>query len=282
MRVHHLNCAEMRPPSARLVNGEGSLLGAGRMVGHVLAIESQSGVVLVDSGFGLHDVAEPQRRLGRGFLALNRPRLRAEDTAVRQIQARGFRVADVRHIVATHLDPDHAGGLSDFPLAEIHVHDDELQAALHPRQLFERVRYRRQQLAHQPRWVTHRANGANGGDRWMGFESVRALPGLDEILLIPLPGHSRGHTAVAVRLDDASWLLHCGDAYFCQSEMHPETPYCPPGLDWVQRLDESDRAARLANQERLRALAGAPGQAQVELFCAHDPRELARYQHLQA
>jgi glyoxylase-like metal-dependent hydrolase (beta-lactamase superfamily II) len=270
--IHHLNCAEMAPPGARLVNGEGSLFGAGRMVGHVLAVESAAGVVLIDSGFGLHDVADPARRLGRGFIAMNRPRLAAADTAVRQLAARGIRPADVRHIIVTHLDGDHAGGLSDFPDAEVHVHEDELAAALRPRTLFERIRYRPRQFAHQPRWKPHRAEG----ESWFGFESVRALPGLaDEILLIPLSGHTRGHSAVAVK-NGGGWLLHCGDAYFCQDEMHPELPSCPPALDWVQRLDEVDRRARLANQARLRSLLRQHS-GEVELFCAHDPRELLRY-----
>ena len=264
----------MAPPSARLVNGEGGLLSPGRIVGHVLAIESARGIVLVDTGFGLRDVANPKRRLGRGFLLLNRPRLRAEDTAARQLSRLGLRTGDVRHVIATHLDADHAGGLSDFPLAEIHVHEDELEAAMRPRQWIERVRYRAAQWEHQPHWVVHRADG----ERWHGFQSVRAIAGLDDMLLIPLPGHSRGHSAVAVRLDNGGWLLHCGDAYFSQDELHPESPLCPPGASLVQRMDEVDRRARLENQERLRALA-RDHTGEVELFCAHDPREFARYDH---
>jgi glyoxylase-like metal-dependent hydrolase (beta-lactamase superfamily II) len=262
----------MYPPSARLVNGEGSLLSSGRIVGHVLAVETARGIVLIDTGFGLRDVANPERRLGRAFLFLNRPRLRAEDTAARQLSRLGLRTGDVRHIVATHLDVDHAGGLSDFPLAEVHVHEDELEAALHPKRWIERVRYRKAQREHQPNWVVHRADG----ERWHGFQSVRAIADLDDILLIPLPGHSRGHTGVAVRLENGNWLLHCGDAYFCQDELHPETPTCPPGSELIQRMDEVDREARLANQRRLRALARDHG-GEVELFCAHDAREFARY-----
>jgi glyoxylase-like metal-dependent hydrolase (beta-lactamase superfamily II) len=266
MRVHHLNCADMRPRGARLLGGEGGLFDEARVVGHVLVVESGDGLVLVDTGFGLHDVAEPRRRLGRGFLALNRPRLRAEDTAARQLSARGLRPRDVRHIVATHLDVDHAGGLADFPHAQVHVHEDELGAALHPKKLIERVRYNRAQFEHHPRWAPHKSQG----ERWFGFESVRAV--LDDILLIPLHGHSRGHSAVAVRRD-SGWLLHAGDAYFSKDELHPEHPTCPPGLDLIQRMDEVDRRARLANQARLRLLTVEHG-GEVEVFCAHDPREL--------
>ena len=264
MRVHHLDCAPMHPRGARFIHGRGGWFTEATIAGHVLLVESDDGLVLVDTGFGLADVAEPERRLGRSFLALNRPTLRPEHTALHQLERLGLRPSDVRHIVATHLDPDHAGGLSDFPDAAIHVHEDELRAALAPRMLIERFRYRPAQLAHQPRWRPHRADG----ESWFGFHSVRAV--LDDVLLIPLPGHSRGHSAVAVQ-SGGKWLLHAGDAYFCRDELSGS---CPPALALIQRMDEVDRRARLANQERLRVLSRQHG-GEVEIFCAHDAGELA-------
>jgi glyoxylase-like metal-dependent hydrolase (beta-lactamase superfamily II) len=44
-----------------------------------------------------------------------------EDTTVRQVEKLGFRTKDVTHVVLTHCDPDHAGGLADFPHADVHV-----------------------------------------------------------------------------------------------------------------------------------------------------------------
>ena len=62
-----------------------------------------------------------------------------------------------------------------------------------------------------PHWQTY----ALEGESWFGFPAVRPLlgAGKDEILLIPVTGHTRGHTAIAVR-SEGKWLLHCGDAYF--------------------------------------------------------------------
>ena len=41
------------------------------------------------------------------------------------------------------------------------------------------------------------------GETWKGFESIRAIPGLDDdILLVPLTGHTRGHSGVAVNTED--------------------------------------------------------------------------------
>ena len=46
------------------------------------------------------------------------------------------RPADVRHIVLTHLDFDHAGGIEDFPGRAVHVMEAERDAAEHKRRGF--------------------------------------------------------------------------------------------------------------------------------------------------
>ncbi len=269
MRVHHLNCGSLCPQGRRLVNGEGGLLERARVVCHCLAIEVGNGLVLVETGFGMDDARNPGQ-LGAAFRLAMSPRPKEETTALRQIEALGFSAADVRHIVTTHLDLDHAGGLPDFPDAEVHVLAAELEAALHP-SLRERSRYiGGAHWKHDPRWVTHGA----GGDEWLGFESVRILPDVDvEIALVPLIGHTRGHTGVAIR-EGEGWLLHCGDAYFNHREVE-SPPSCPPALRLFQTLMAADNAARKANRDRLRELASRRGD-EVALICAHDPHELDR------
>src|SRR4029077_12382593 len=106
--------------------------------------------------------------------------------------------------------------------------------------------------------------------------SVRILPGSDaEILLVLLIGHTRGHTGVAVRRGDGS-LLHCGDAFFNAGAV--ETPArSTPLLTFFQLVNSVDNATRRQNAERLRELARR-GDADVELFCSHDPAMLAHHQ----
>lgn len=267
MRVHHLSCGSLCPHGRRLINGDGGWLEKARIVCHCLAIESGDGLVLVDTGFGLEDARNPGR-LGPVFGLMN-AEPSAETTAVAQLRQLGFEAADVRQIVVTHLDPDHSGGLPDFPGAEVHVLSTELDAALHP-VLRDKPRYVGAHWKHGPRWVRHDP----GGDEWLGFESVRILPGLEsEILLVPLFGHSRGHTGVALRTSEG-WLLHCGDAYFHHGELETP-PSCPPGLRLFQNLNAADNRVRKTNQERLRELAARRGD-ELTLLCSHDPHELER------
>jgi glyoxylase-like metal-dependent hydrolase (beta-lactamase superfamily II) len=266
VRVHHLNCATICHPGGRFVDGRPGVLRAAKLVCHCLLLEGEDGLVLVDTGLGTVDVGQPRRRLGSLWLVVARPLLEAEQTAIAQVRRLGFAAADVRNIVLTHLDLDHAGGLSDFPAAQVHVLDVEHAAAMEPRTMQEKRRYRRQQWEHQPRWAIH----GRRGERWMGFEAVEAI---DDVLLVPLHGHTHGHAGVAVRVGEG-WLLHCGDAYFFHAEIEP-VPWCPPALRTFERLVAVDDGARRQTQAHLRELRLSYG-SDVGLFCAHDPVELRR------
>lgn len=272
MHIHHLNCGTMCPFGGWLMDGTSRGVSA-HLVCHCLLIETEQGLVLVDTGFGLGDVRQPLPRLSAFFLALDRIRLREEDTALRAVERLGFHAADVRHIVVTHLDFDHAGGIEDFPNATVHVFGRELEAARTRRQGFTGSRrYRPHQWDEGVNWQAYEA----GGEPWFGFDAVRDLKGLPpDILLVPLVGHTWGHCGVAVR-DGGGWLLHAGDAYFFHREVDPDRPWCPPGARAYQRMMDSDRAARLANQDRLRGLVRDHG-GEVRLFCSHDPQDLARF-----
>ena len=96
-------------------------------------------------------------------------------TALRQIERLGFDAADVRHIVLTHLDFDHAGGLDDFPDAQVHLLRQERDDALPQKTWLDRQRFRPQQWSQPRAWHVYRRRG---GERWFGFDGVRELHGL--------------------------------------------------------------------------------------------------------
>lgn len=262
MKIHHLNCGSMRTIEATYGGPEPSAA-----VNHVLLVETDAdGLVLVETGLGLGDVRDPATALGQDWVDMVGPVLAEEETAVRQIERLGHSAGDVRHIVVTHLDIDHCGGLPDFPDAQVHVLAPELAAALGEAPSF---RYRPAHWAHGPRWVGY---GPQTPETWYGFGAhpLRGLP--PGFLLVPLGGHTAGHAGVAVR-DGDRWLLHAGDAYYYHLEMRPERePH--PLLDIVQTGAEVHHDLRVGTQARLRELVRDHG-AEVTVFSAHDPWELA-------
>jgi len=264
MRIHHLNTGTMCPIGRRLVNGTGSLLERARMVCHCLLIETNDGLALVDTGLGLHDIREPQR-LGRRWLRQTAPRLDPAETAVQQIKALGYSPNDVRHLLLTHLDRDHAGGIADFPAAKVHVHRREHEMAVKGQPVAPKGRYVAAQWKHGPDWKFY----GEGGEDWFGFKGVRALGDRElDVLMIPLPGHTPGHCGIAVRGRD-KWLLHAGDSYFFHGQLQASVRM-PLVLGYFQRKADIDRAARIVNQERLRALKAAHAN-EVSIFNSHDP-----------
>lgn len=262
LKIHHLNCGSLCPMCARLVNGEGGWLERGQMICHCLLIESESGLILVDTGLGMGDIAQPQRFPLLFRLSAN-PALRRDETAIEQVRRLGFQPQDVRHICLTHLDLDHAGGINDFPHAKVHVHRREYEGIDHARHAW---RYVREQWSNDTQWVLHDTQG----DAWHGFDSVRLIDSQEtEVLLIPLFGHSNGHCGVAVR-DSQGWLLHAGDAFFHHRQMQVENPHAPLAVGLFQRNADEDRKARKANQERVRQLANNAA-ASVRVINSHDP-----------
>ncbi|HVF84300.1 MAG TPA: MBL fold metallo-hydrolase [Sphingomicrobium sp.] len=273
MRIHHLNCGTCCPWGGHLFDGVSRGLIKGHIVCHCLLIESDAGLVLVDTGMGHRQVE--QRRLSRFFRALNQPQLRERETAAAQVRALGFDPTDVRHILVTHLDFDHAGGLEDFPNATIHLTAREKEVADERRggTFVGTRRYRPGQWDEVNNWALY---PMGRGERWMGFDAVRDLDGLPpEILLIPLPGHTWGHSGVAIDTG-AGWLFFAADAYFFHGEVGREERRCPPGMRFYQTMMEVDRRARKTNAERLRALSIAK-RGEIDIFCAHDPIEFQRF-----
>jgi glyoxylase-like metal-dependent hydrolase (beta-lactamase superfamily II) len=264
----------MCPYGGKLLDGLTPGIGPATLVCHCLLLETPHGLTLIDTGLGTLDLVHPEKRLSTFFRLLNRPEKNVELSAFQQIRHLGFKSEDVQNIVLTNLDFDHAGGISDFPHAKVHVFKNEYQQALHKKGFINSRRYRPAQWHRHEHWKKYEASG----EKWFGFDAVRDLDGVDsDILMIPLVGHSWGHCGIAVKTG-RDWLLLAGDAYFNAEEMDLVNPHCPAGAEAYQTMMEVDRKARLFNQKRLRDLIRSSGE-RVKVCCSHDPAELAALQY---
>ncbi len=259
MKVHHLNCGTMHP---RFVPDG--------LVCHVLLVETPGGLVLVDSGLGLRDAESPASRFGPARFYV-RPVFDPAEAAVNQIRRLGFQPTDVRHIVLTHFDADHVGGLADFPWVQVHLTNAEAFAALHPKTLVEKQRYLPAGHAHGPLLVEHSPAAT---ESWRGFAGAKELTEIaDGIVLINLPGHTRGHAAVAVDAGNR-WILHVGDSFYHHGQLDGSGS-APRALTMMERSVAFDWKKVQANHQRLSELWAAV-QPDLLLVNAHDPQLLRR------
>lgn len=239
-------------------------LGISQLVCHVLLVETVNGLVLVDSGYGLADCDDPARRTGP-TRRIFRPFFDRDETAARQVERLGFRREDVRHIVVTHFDVDHIGGIADFPDAEVHCTAAEALGAMRPPTRGERFRFRSAQWEHGPKIVEHTPDG----ETWRGFAAAKELTEVSPgIALVGLPGHTRGHACVAVDAG-SRWLLHCGDAFYHPSTIGGEGRI-PRLLGAFEKVAAFDRKQMRDNHARLTELYGRK-EPDLFLICAHDP-----------
>ena len=225
-----------------------SILARGRLSCHCLLVEGDRGLTLVDTGFGLGDVADPNGRLSPFFLTLLRPEFRAEMKAVRQIERLGFAARRDGH----------------------RPHPPRLRSRRQPRRLSSRARSPARDRARlrAPAGALARSPALPAAAVVVALQLARLRPARGRALVRlrvrsrarrrsargaagAAAVHTLGHVGVAVQVG-SRWLLQAGNAYFYHRQMDLARPWCTPRLRLYQTMMEQDRGARLHDQERLR------------------------------
>jgi N-acyl homoserine lactone hydrolase len=223
VRLHPLLAAEFRAPPGWFHRPAGTFgtlraLGIGvpedeyvdAPIGSFLLEHPGVGIVLVDTGLHPSVAVDPRQNLGslapRIFRDLSTDEGR---TAPAQLRARGVRPEEVSLVVMTHLHPDHASAVSEFPDATFVVSDREWRAAtargasLHG--------YVRGQFDHGVDWRT--LDFDEHADSFVSFGRAIDLLGDGSVHCVFTPGHTPGHMSVVVRLAQGEALL-AGDAIY--------------------------------------------------------------------
>lgn len=159
--------------------------------------------ILVDTGLSRETIGAYKQPGYRGW------RVDEQDYVVAQLAALGLKPDDITYLIATHLDPDHAGGTDEFPDAEIVIQREQIEAA---------------RAEVHPRFARTRANWDAPGLHYRIVEGdTKLVPGVE---LIAAGGHAPGLQAVLVRLPQTGPVLLAIDAM--PSDMAGYTPETRP------------------------------------------------------
>lgn len=185
---------------------------------NVFLVEHPCGLCLVDAGQTAAAADEGYFPGWYPFFRLARFELTPEDTAASQLVAAGVRLTDIRWVVLTHLHTDHAGGIGAFPGAEVIVTRTEWEPA---QGIGGRLRGYLPQ--YWPPGVTPHV--VDFSDAAIGpFSGSYDIASDGRLLLVPLPGHTRGHSALLVQLTPSQRFLCAGDAAHDAAELEAQLP----------------------------------------------------------
>ncbi|MCW2528849.1 MAG: beta-lactamase domain protein [Pseudonocardiales bacterium] len=214
-------------------------------------IEHERGLVLFDTGIAPDAAEDPSGVFGDLLPVSGLTSFSDAQRVDRQIEAAGFSVTDVTHVVISHAHFDHAGGLHLFPTAKLFAGAGELPNAFWP---------------HSPLYCGHfrlaDLEPTRGFD-WNSLPGDHDVFGDGSIQILATPGHTPGHLSLLVRLPDGSLIL-TGDATHLR-------------FGWINGVhmgfDFSGEQA-IRSLQRLRRIADAEAAA---VWINHDPDDWARF-----
>ncbi|GAA0737472.1 N-acyl homoserine lactonase family protein [Sphingomonas japonica] len=198
-------------------------------------IRHSKGVLLWDTGLSPAIQREPQD----GMTLTTR--------IAERLAALGLAPADVTHVGISHYHADHTGGAADFPKAELLIGKADWDRV----RSFKRGDPQRDQLAP---WLA--------GGAVTPVEGDRDIFGDGSAVMLAMPGHTPGHSALLVRLPDAGPVLISGDQFHFRENRE---------VGGVPTFNV-DRTDTLASHDRFEGIARALG---ARVVIQHDPRDMA-------
>ncbi len=192
--------------------------------GYVIQTANEN--ILVDTGLPKRFIANANATQSDPFGWV----MREEDYVVNRLVSIGLTPQDIRYVVCTHLDPDHAGNHDAFPEAEFIIQRQHLAFA---------------KTSGLQRFDVARAHWDNPHLRYHLIDGdTKLVPGVE---LIESSGHVPGHQSVLVRLPQTGPVLLTIDAITRSTMTDADTRH-------VASFDLSEADTR-ASTRKLMALA---------------------------
>lgn len=177
----------------------------------VWVIEHPDGLIVIDTG-EIEDIHNQKEYLAKEsafmrFFFRNSARFQVneKDAINHQMSSIGLRVEDVKLVVLTHLHLDHTDGLKFFPKAEVIIGDYELK---HPNGNMPTT----YPSNFKPNPVKYQKN------RIEIFDDAYSISSREDLLYVPTPGHTKGHSSVILKTDDFD-IFFAGDISYNQEQV---------------------------------------------------------------
>jgi N-acyl homoserine lactone hydrolase len=164
-----------------------------------------------------------------------------------RLKALNLTPAQITHIGISHHHADHSGGARDFPNAELLIGKGDLDAlkAMKP----------------DERGVTQLAHWLTGGGKVTPLAADKDVFGDGSVMILKMPGHTPGHSALLVRLASGPVLLSGDQYHFRENRKAAGVP-----------TFNTSRAETLASHDRFEKLAA---NLKARVVIQHDPRDMA-------
>lgn len=216
-------------------------------------IEHPRGLVLFDTGLVPEAADDPESIYGELAPHLGL-RYSPDQRLDRQIEALGYRLDDITHVVASHMHFDHTGGLSLFPNAKMYAGEGDHRYAFWPDPAgaaFFRTADIEPTRSFDWHYIPSRVDHDLFGDGSM--------------VILSTPGHTPGELSLLVRLPDRNFVL-TGDTVHLRAALEQEIPM---PYDW-------DTAEAIRSIQRLKLVRDT---ADATVWITHDPEDWAEFEH---
>lgn len=214
-------------------------------------VEHPRGLVLVDTGLAPDAADDPHAVYGQ--LADDAGiAFRPEQRVDRQIEALGFAVTDVQHVICSHAHFDHTGGLRLFGHAQLYIGAPDLPYAYWPNPAAA-VFFHTDDLE------------ATRDFNWNYLAGDHDLFGDGSIQILQMPGHTPGNSSVLVRLENHSFLL-TADTVHLRSALNGDLPM-PSDFNTEKSVESIRRLRQVSNAY------------DATVWIAHDPEDWAEHRH---
>ncbi len=165
-----------------------------------------------------------------------------------RLKALDLTPAQVTHVGISHYHADHTGGAKDFPAAELLIGKGDWDAvkAMKPED---------RPAAQLAPWLT-------GGGKATPIAADKDVFGDGSVMMLTMPGHTPGHSALLVKLA-SGYVLLSGDQYHFRENRE---------VRGVPTFN-TNRADTLASHDRFEEIAR---NLKARVIIQHDPRDMAQ------